>query len=106
MYRWKAPSGKKLLMYKEPYWYSSGMVPYAGIGMPRVASMSGGFRTGIMAFGVGNHGGGPTRRDLNKAQWMKQWPVFKLQRSCKSFAQILPWKRHGGTPYLPIFTIF
>jgi len=76
LYRWKAPSGKELLMYKEPYWYSSGMVPYAGIGLPRVASMSGGLRTGLMAFGVGNHGGGPTRRDLNKAEWMKQWPIF------------------------------
>lgn len=80
LYRWQAPSGKELLVYKEPYWYSSTIMPSAGIGMPRVANMSGGFRTGLLLYGVGNHGGGPTRRDLNRALWMRQWPIFPQMR--------------------------
>lgn len=80
LYCWQAPSGKELLVYKEPYWYSSGMIPSGGIGMPRLSKMSGGLRTGLLLYGVGNHGGGPTRRDLNRARWMMQWPVFPVMR--------------------------
>ncbi len=80
LYRWKAPSGKELLMYKEPYWYNSGIIPAPGIGLPRVASLSGGLRTGMAVYGVGDHGGGPTRRDLEEAIKMQAWPVFPTLR--------------------------
>ncbi len=76
LYRWKAPSGKELLMYKEPYWYISMISPLPAIGLPRMASMCGGLRTGMAVYGVGDHGGGPTRRDLSHALEMQQWPVF------------------------------
>lgn len=76
LYRWRAPSGKELFMYKEPYWYNSGIIPAPGIGLPKVASLSGGLRTGMAVYGVGDHGGGPTRRDLNQAIKMQAWPVF------------------------------
>ena len=76
LYRWQAPSGKELLMYKEPYWYNSGINPAPGIGLPRVASLCGGLKTGMAVYGVGDHGGGPTRHDLNEAIKMQAWPVF------------------------------
>ena len=76
LYRWRAASGKELLMYKDPYWYNSGIIPAPGIGLPRVASLSGGLRTGMAVYGVGDHGGGPTRHDLNEAIKMQAWPVF------------------------------
>lgn len=76
LYRWRAPSGKELLMYREPYWYNSGIVPETAIGLPRMATLCGGLRTGMAVYGVGDHGGGPTRRDLNRALEMQQWPVF------------------------------
>ena len=76
LYRWRAPSGKELLMYKEPYWYNSGIIPDPGIGLPRVASLCGGLKTGMAVYGVGDHGGGPTRRDLEQAIKMGAWPVF------------------------------
>lgn len=80
LYRWQAPSGKELLMYKEPYWYDSGITPQPAIGLPRVATMSGGLRTGMAVYGCGDHGGGPTRRDLNCALEMQKWPVFPRLR--------------------------
>lgn len=76
LYRWKAPSGREILAYKEPYWYSAGLYATAAIGLPRFTANSGGLRTGLMPFGVGDHGGGPTRRDLNRGLWMQQFPVF------------------------------
>lgn len=76
LYRWKSPSGKEVLAYKEPYWYSAGLYATAAIGLPRFTANSGGLKTGLMPFGVGDHGGGPTRRDLNRAIWMQQWKVF------------------------------
>ena len=80
LYRWKAPSGRELLMYKEPYWYNSSITPAPAIGLPRVAGLCGGLRTGMAVYGVGDHGGGPTRRDLNRALEMQQWPVFPRLR--------------------------
>ena len=80
LYRWKAPSGKEILMYKEPYWYNSGIIPAPAIGLPRVAGLCGGLRTGMAVYGVGDHGGGPTRRDLNRAKEMQCWPVFPTLR--------------------------
>lgn len=80
LYRWRAPSGKEVLAYKEPYWYSAGLYAVSAIGLPRAAAACNGFKTGLMPYGVGDHGGGPTRRDLNRALWMMEWPVFPKLR--------------------------
>lgn len=76
LYRWKAPSGKELLMYREPYWYNIAITPEGAVGLPRIAALCGGLRTGMLVYGVGDHGGGPTRRDLNFILEMQKWPVF------------------------------
>lgn len=76
LYRWRAPSGKELLMFREPYLYSGSIVPAPAIGLPRAASLCGGLRTGLCVYGVGDHGGGPTRKDLNRILEMRKWPVF------------------------------
>lgn len=76
LYRWKAPSGKEVLIYREPYWYSSGIVRQAIVGLPRVSSLCAGLKTGLIVYGVGDHGGGPTRRDLNRGLEMQEWPVY------------------------------
>ena len=80
LYRWRAPSGKELLMYKETYWYNSGIHPGPAIGLPKTAKLCGGLRTGMAVYGVGDHGGGPTRRDLNRGKEMQAWPVFPTLR--------------------------
>lgn len=80
LYRWKAPSGKELLCYREPCWYSSNMISRHALGLPRQAKTCGNLRTGLFLLGVGDHGGGPTRRDLNNARWMQEWPIFPRLR--------------------------
>ncbi len=76
LYRWRSPSGKELLCYREQYWYNSGITPKIGAGILDIADRSGGFKTGLIVYGVGDHGGGPTRRDVERAIEMKAWPIF------------------------------
>jgi len=76
LYRYKAPSGKELLMYKEPYWYNSGINPDNGTGVFELEKRCKGLKTSMIVYGVGNHGGGATRRDIENMIEMKAWPVF------------------------------
>lgn len=76
LYRWRAPSGREMIVYREQHWYNSGITPRPAITLPDVAKRSGGLKTGLVVYGVGDHGGGPTRRDLDRALEMMEWPVF------------------------------
>lgn len=76
LYRWRAPSGREVLVYREPYWYNSGITKDIGTGIFEISKHSGGLKTGLIVYGVGDHGGGPTRRDIEKILAMREWPVF------------------------------
>ena len=79
LYRYRAPSGSEVLVYKEPYWYNSGVNPENATGLFEMERRYG-LKTGLIVYGVGNHGGGPTRRDLECFMEMKDWPVFPTMR--------------------------
>ena len=76
LYRWKSPSGSEVLVFCEPYWYNNGVVPGMGAGTVELAKLCGGLKTSLFVYGVGNHGGGPTRRDIEFAMEMQEWPVY------------------------------
>ncbi|MBQ2818375.1 MAG: alpha-mannosidase [Clostridia bacterium] len=76
LYRFKAPSGREVLSYKEPYWYNSGVNPDNGTGVFEMEKRCAGLKTALIVYGVGNHGGGPTRRDIESMLEMKTWPIF------------------------------
>ena len=80
LYRYRAPSGSEVLMYKEPYWYNSGVNPDNGTGVFEMEKRCGGLKTALIVYGVGDHGGGPTRRDVEKVLTMRKWPVFPTMR--------------------------
>ncbi len=80
LYRFRAPSGSEVLMYKEPYWYNSGVNPDNGTGVFEMERRCAGLKTALIVYGVGNHGGGPTRRDVETVLEMQQWPVFPSLR--------------------------
>lgn len=75
IYRWRVPSGKEVLVYREPNWYL-GPVDYC------MTSFVPGFckrnhtHTALCVYGVGDHGGGPTRRDLERIMDMRSWPLL------------------------------
>ena len=76
LYRWRGQSGKEMLIYREPHWYNSAITPGSMMGIVDVSRRSGGLKTGLAVYGVGDHGGGPTRRDVERGMEMQQWPVF------------------------------
>ena len=80
LYRFKAPSGNEVLAYKEPYWYNSGANPDNGVGVFEMEKRCNGLKTALIVYGVGNHGGGPTRRDVETILEMKEWPIFPTLR--------------------------
>ncbi|MDY3280464.1 MAG: glycoside hydrolase family 38 C-terminal domain-containing protein [Eubacteriales bacterium] len=80
LYRFRAPSGSEVLMYKEPYWYNGGINPDNGTGAVEMARRCGGLKTSLIVYGAGNHGGGPTRRDIEMLLEMQQWPIFPTLR--------------------------
>jgi len=75
IYRWTAPSGSDVLVYKEPYWYNDKIFPEMVLQVPEFCREHG-IDTMIKVYGVGDHGGGPTRRDIERIIDMGRWPVF------------------------------
>ncbi|MDR2537502.1 MAG: hypothetical protein LBC46_04265, partial [Treponema sp.] len=80
LYRWQAPSGAELLAHCEPYWYNGGISADIALGVPEFAALAGGLSTSLIVYGVGDHGGGPTRRDIERIIEMRDWPVFPQVR--------------------------
>jgi alpha-mannosidase len=79
LYRWQAPSGRSILVYREPTWYLGYIEPNMALYAPSFCQQYG-LTTMLKVYGVGDHGGGPTRRDLERIQDMNDWSVFpKIQ---------------------------
>ena len=74
-YRWEAPSGESVIAYKDPHWYISAIGPELAFPIVRFCD---GYKTktALKVYGVGDHGGGPTRRDIERMIEMNSWPVF------------------------------
>lgn len=78
LYRWRAPSGREIMVYREQFWYNSGITPQIAFCLPDIVRRQGGLKTGLIVYGIGDHGGGPTRRDVEKAIAMQSWPVWPV----------------------------
>ena len=74
LYRYRAPSGAEVLCFRDPEWYNADITP--DIGVDRVDYFrQTGTKTTLKVYGVGDHGGGPTRRDIERIIDMGSWPV-------------------------------
>ncbi len=80
LYRYRAPSGAEILSYREPYWYNGGVNPDDGTGAIQLSEMNCGLKTLLLVYGVGDHGGGPTRRDVENIIEMQKWKIFPTVR--------------------------
>ena len=76
LYRWRGLSGKELLAYREPCWYNSGIRPWMAPRLLELSRRCAGLKTGLVVYGVGDHGGGPTRRDVERGMEMQSWKIF------------------------------
>ena len=75
LYRWISPSGAELIVNWEPNWYNSTIDSDIAFCIPDLAGKCG-INTVLKVYGVGDHGGGPTRRDIERIIDMNNWPIF------------------------------
>ena len=80
LYRWRSASGAELLVYREQDWYNSAVNPEIAMRVFDISNRCAGLKTGLVVYGVGDHGGGPTRRDVERALEMMEWPIFPAIR--------------------------
>ncbi len=96
LYRWQAPSGAEVLALNEPLWYNDSIRPMYLNQVPQFCKKYG-IRDMMKIYGVGNHGGGPTRQDLERILDMQTWPLapkIKFSTYNECFSTIAPYKDH------------
>ena len=82
VYWWKGPDGKRILVYLDDINWYLGPIDAIGPTEAKVADAlikfcrKTGLKQWMNVYGVGDHGGGPTRRDIERAHEMDGWPVF------------------------------
>ena len=74
-YRWRARSGAELLVWYDPFGYNGTIDPGMMWDIPQLCERYG-INCFLRMYGVGDHGGGPTRRDLNRIIEMNSWPIM------------------------------
>lgn len=74
---WEGPDGSRVLVRNDQKrGYNCAIRPDDILGALAAMEQSVGLDFAMLVYGVGDHGGGPTRRDLLAAHEMNAWPVF------------------------------
>jgi len=75
---WKAPDGSRVLVFRETTWYNSYVNIGDDISAPMLSAVQAtpGLRDWLNVYGVGNHGGGPTRAEVDYLAELAIWPVY------------------------------
>ncbi len=74
LFRYQAPSGKSVLAYEDPFFYLSLVSPGIFTDALDICSHTG-FKRALRLYGVGDHGGGPSRRDILRLTEYNTWPL-------------------------------
>lgn len=72
---WEGPDGKRILVNLEHTWYNDSIGTHNVKGLLAFCGKTK-LRDWLLVYGVGDHGGGPTRRDLRQLQDMNTWPIY------------------------------
>ena len=99
-YIWRGRAGGELLVYREAHWYNASIDPDMLWDTPLQCEKQG-INCLLNVYGVGDHGGGPTRRDVERLTEMSSWPIMptilfstytQFFRELEAFRNILPVK--------------
>lgn len=74
-YRWRARSGAELLVWRDPSWYNGTVDANSFNKVPGMCARNH-ISSFLYVYGVGDHGGGPTRRDLDRIVEIATWPIM------------------------------
>lgn len=75
LYWWKAPDGSKVLGFRDKLGYNGEIVPEISHWFVDYVRETG-LHDWMFMYGVGDHGGGPTRKDLMRAADLDSWPIY------------------------------
>ena len=75
MIRWRSPSGAEILAYRDHYAYNDIISTETFLFAPEYYEKYG-IDVLLKVYGIGDHGGGPTRRDIEMLTDMATWPLF------------------------------
>ena len=91
---WQGPDGSRILVNLETTWYNDHIGPHNAPACLAFCEKTG-LKDWMNVFGVGDHGGGPTRRDILRAHDMNSWPIYPAFRlaATREFYAIL--EKHG-----------
>ncbi|MEA2012624.1 MAG: glycoside hydrolase family 38 C-terminal domain-containing protein [Verrucomicrobiota bacterium] len=90
LFLWQAPDGSEIIVNHEQTWYNDPLGTHNTIGLLKYYKKSN-IKNWMLVFGIGDHGGGPTRRDLKTFEEMKKWPIFpdfKFSTTKKFFSSV------------------
>ncbi len=77
LFWWQAPDGARVLVNREATWYNSYVNIGENIALPLVDFVKEtGLHDWLNVYGVGNHGGGPTRTEIEYYREMQEWPIY------------------------------
>jgi len=97
LYRWQAPSGARVTVYREPTWYNETISADSFLYVPGFCAKHGLDRL-IHVYGVGDHGGGATRRDIERILDCATWPCMPTI----TFGRYIDFFRYIETLDLPV----
>jgi len=97
---WEAPDGSRVLAHRPPEWYGTWTgIPKDVWKVADQTQKSFGLKDAVLYYGVGDHGGGPTRREVEKIHHLDElnaFPNAKLTRMDEYYTSVLNQK--NGTP--------
>lgn len=76
LFWWESPDGSRILVFNDERLSYQGRVDPEQINEVLKFENETGLKDYMIVYGLGDHGGGPTRRDLKKINRMQRWPIF------------------------------
>jgi len=102
LFWWEGPDGSRVLAYDDsPYGYNCEITPRMVDGLLTFCRLTG-LQEMMWVYGVGDHGGGPTRVHLRAAREMQSWPLWpqiKLTTTDDYFTTV---ESKPATAHLPV----
>ena len=98
---WEAPDGSRVLVHNAQHrGYNCTIDSNQVLDALQAAKAEGGLTFALLVYGVGDHGGGPTRRDLLMRREMDAWPIFPTLTCAPAHDYFARLGREGGV--LPV----
>ena len=77
VYRWRSKSGREILVHRDPHWYNGDVAIRSFESLPLFCKKNR-TNTFLHVYGVGDHGGGPSRNDIERIADTANFPLYPV----------------------------